>query len=88
MIRKLLGFVLIHPKKEDFVFGVRLDDGLQVLAYSPTPVNAKTFKDFKEIENFVLQLEEFDFDVAKLFDEGNRYIVEFETTVSSSPIKR
>lgn len=85
MAKKLLGFVLIHPRKEDFVFGIHLDDGLEVVLYSPTPSNAKTFKDFKEIENFVLQLEEFDFDVAKLFDNGDQYMVEFETTVSSSP---
>lgn len=84
-MKKLLGFVLIHPEKEDFVFGIHLDNGLEVVLYSPTSENAKTFKDFKEIENFVLQLEEFDFDVAKLFDNGDQYMVEFETTVSSSP---
>lgn len=84
-MKKFLGFVLIHPVKEDFVFGIHIKDGLEVVAYSPTPANAKTFNDFKEIENFVLQLEEFDFDVAKLFDKGDQYIVEFETTVSSNP---
>lgn len=84
-MKKLLGFVLIHPEKEDFVFGINIKEGLELVAYSPTPANAKTFKDFKEIENFVLQLEEFDFDVAKLFDNGDQYMVEFETTVSSSP---
>ena len=42
----------------------------------------KVFKDFEEIENFVLHLETFDFDVAKLFDNGDQYMVEFETTVS------
>lgn len=87
-MKELLGFVLIHPEKEDFVFGVRLDDGLEVVLYAPTPANAKVFKDFKEIENFVLQLEEFDFDIAKLFDNGDQYMVEFETTVSSSPISK
>jgi hypothetical protein len=84
-MKKLLGFVLIHPIKEDFVFGIHLDDGLEIVLYSPIPANAKIFKDFKEIENFVLQLEEFDFDVAKLFDNGHQYMVEFDTTVSSSP---
>jgi len=87
-MRKLLGFVLIHPTKEDFVFGIHLDNGLQVVLYCPVPNNAKIFKDFKEIENFVTQLEDFDFDVAKLFDDGHQYMVEFETSVSDSPISK
>ena len=55
MARKLVGFVLIHPEKEDFVFGMHLDDGLEVVLYAPTPANAKIFKDFDEIENFLLE---------------------------------
>lgn len=81
---KFLGFVLIHPVKEDFVSGLHLNDGIQVLLYGKTPHLAKIFNDFDEIEEFVLQLEEFDFDVAKLSDAGDQYFVEFETTVSSS----
>ena len=81
-MKELLGFVLIHPEKEDFVFGIHLDDGLEVVLYAPTPANAKVFKDFEEIENFVLHLETFYFDVAKLFDNGDQYMVQFETTVS------
>ena len=40
-MKELLGFVLIHPEKEDFVFGMHLDDGLEVVLYAPTPANAK-----------------------------------------------
>jgi hypothetical protein len=83
-MKKLLGFVLIHPVKQDFVFGLHMDDGLEVVAYAPTPQLAKLFKDFKEIESFVLHLEQCNFDVAKLFDVGDHYVVEFETTVSTS----
>ena len=81
-MKKLLGFVLIHPQKEDFVFRMHLDDGLEVVLYVPTPANAKIFTDIDEIENCVLHLETFDFYVAKLFDNGDHYMVEFETTVS------
>jgi hypothetical protein len=84
-MKKLLGFVLIHRLKQDFVFGLHFDHGLDVIAYVPTPALAKVFKDFKEIESFVLQLEQCNFDVAKLFDVGDHYVVEFETTVSTSP---
>ena len=30
IMKELLGFVLIHPEKEDFVFGMHLDDGLDI----------------------------------------------------------
>ena len=82
-MKELLGFVLIHPEKEDFVLECTWMMVLEVVLYAPTPANAKVFKDFEEIENFVLHLETFDFDVAKLFDNGDQYMVEFETTVSS-----
>ena len=85
-MKELLGFVLIHPEKEDFVFGMHLDDGLEVVLYAPTPANAKVFKDFEEIKDFVSYLEDFTFDIAKLFDANNRYEVEYETSVSSRPI--
>ena len=85
-MKELLGFVLIHPEKEDFVFGMHLDDGLEVVLYAPTPTNAKVFKDFEEIKDFVSYLEDFTFDIAKLFDANNRYEVEYETSVSSRPI--
>ena len=64
-MKELLGFVLIHPEKEDFVFGMHLDDGLEVVLYAPTPTNAKVFKDFEEIKDFVSYLEDFIFDSPK-----------------------
>lgn len=85
-MKKFLGYVLIHPSNEDFVIGVQSEIGYQAVLYLPTPEHAARFKNFDEIGNFLLQLEDFDFDVARLSDGGNTYIVEFETTVSSNPI--
>lgn len=85
-MKKFLGYVLIHPSNEDFVIGVQLEIGYQAVLYLPTPEHAARFQNFDEIENFVLQLEDFNFDIAKLFDSGDQYVVEFETTVSSNPI--
>lgn len=83
---KFLGYVLISPVKEDFVVGVVLDDGLTVVGYGQHPSMAKIFRDLKEIENFVRPLDDFTFDVSKLFDSGDQYLVEYETSVSSRPI--
>lgn len=87
-MKKFLGFILMHPIKEDFVLGLKSNEMGYLLAYSPTPGDAKIFKDFNEIEDFVLQLDSFDFDVVKLFDADDQYLVYFETTVSSSPVSR
>lgn len=84
-MKKFLGYVLIHPSKQDFVVGLQSEKDYQAVLYLPTPDLAARFKDFKEIEDFVLQLEDFDFDIANLFDSGDQYVVEFETTVSSKP---
>lgn len=83
MVRKFLGYVLIHPEKQDFVFGITSNEAMYLTAYCSTPGTAKLFKDFDEIKGFVIQLDQFDFDIAKLFDADDKYIVEFETTVSS-----
>lgn len=81
-----LGYVLISPEKEDFVVGIFLDDGLTVVGYGEHPSMAKVFRDHQEIENFVRPLGDFTFDVSKLFDSGDQFLVEYETSVSSSPI--
>lgn len=86
MARKLLGFVLIHPEKEDFVVGSNNNEMMNIVAYVGHPEQAKIFKDFEEIKDFVSYLEDFTFDIAKLFDIGDQYVVEFETTVSTKPI--
>lgn len=86
MARKLLGFVLIHPEKEDFVVGSNNSDSMTFIAYGNHPEQAKIFNDFDEIKFFVSDLEDFIFDIAKLFDVESRYEVEYETSVSSKPI--
>lgn len=85
-MKNFLGYVLIHPSNQDFVIGLQSEESYQAVLYLPTPDLAARFKDFNEIENFVLHLEDFNFDIAKLFDSGDQYVVEFETTVSSKPI--
>ncbi|OTG58825.1 hypothetical protein B9T36_10840 [Acinetobacter sp. ANC 4204] len=87
MAKKLLGFVLIHPEKEDFVIGINNGDAMITTLYDSRPDNAKRFKDFGEIEKFVSPLDDFLLDVAKLYDTGKQYLVEYETSVSSRPIE-
>ena len=86
MVRKFLGYVLIHPVKEDFVVVSNNSDSMTFLAYGSHPEQAKIFKDFDEIKMFVSDLEDFTFDIANLFDVESRYEVEYETSVSSKPI--
>lgn len=86
MARKLLGFVLIHPEKEDFVVGSKNNEMMNIIAYAAHPEHATIFKNFEEIQNFVSYLEDFTFDIAKLFDANSRYEVEYETSVSTRPI--
>lgn len=86
MARKLLGFVLIHPEKEDFVAGLKSNEMMNIVGYGAHPELAKIFKDFEEVQDFVSNLEDFTFDIAKLFDANNKYEVEYETSVSSHPI--
>lgn len=87
-MKKLLGYVLIHPEKEDFVCGLKSDEMMQFVFYGSHPSMAKVFKDFDEIKDFLSYIEDFDFDIARLFDTDTQYFVDFETTVSSSPISR
>ena len=56
MARKLLGFVLIHPEKEDFVVGSNNNEMMNIVAYGGHPEQAKIFKDFEEIKDFVSYL--------------------------------
>ena len=85
--KKLLGFVLIHPTKEDFVAGLQTSEMMNVVGYGANPEAAKVFNNFDEIENFVSDLEDFTFDIAKLYDSGKNFEVEYETSVSSQPIE-
>ena len=54
MARKLLGFVLIHPEKEDFVVGSNNNEMMNIVAYGGHPEQAKIFKDFEEIKTLFL----------------------------------
>lgn len=84
-MKKLKGFVLIHPEHQDFVVSLSNDTAIQVLTYSPLPDNALVFKDLDEVQRFVLQIEHADFDVATLSEDDKSYLVEFFNTISSSP---
>lgn len=85
-MKKFLGYVLIHPIKEDFVFCSNNSDAMTFIVYGDHPEQAKIFNNFEEIKLFVSDLEDFTFDIAKLFDVESRYEVEYETSVSSKPI--
>lgn len=88
MSKKLLGYVLIHPAKEDFVIGINDNEMMVTTLYDARPDHAKRFKDFKAIEKFVSPLDDFLLDVAKLYDTGKQYAVEYETSISSQPIEQ
>jgi len=85
-MKRFLGYVLLHSIKEDFIVGLNNSDSMTFIAYGNHPEQAKIFKHFDEIKIFVSDLEDFTFDIAKLFDVESRYEVEYETSVSSKPI--